>query len=393
MASFFLRWLQPMHPRDVHEPHRVATSLELLFDLIFVVAIASAGQQLHHAIVENHLFDSLALYFMVFFALWWAWMNFTWFTSAYDNDDTLYRVMTMFQMIGALIIAAGIPDAFQHRDFDVIIIGYVVMRTILILQWLRAAQSDPSRQGTIYRYAIGVGFIQVGWIFFHFSPIDFSTYIFVLLVLAELAVPFFAEKYGKTPWHPHHIAERYSLLTIIVLGESIVASFNAISDAFKHHAIQTELIFLTIGGVVSMFTMWWMYFDRQIAGRLNSHQRTFIWGYGHFFIFISIASFGAALAAAVNVITVHAEISHYDASMIIAVTLVMYSVSLWLLHDLHFLTGLGKWFYPFTAMIILAIPLFIANVGYCVFVMSLVYGLRLVVSKWLFKSDSVELAH
>ena len=169
MASFFLRWLQPMHPRDVHEPHRVATSLELLFDLIFVVAIASAGQQLHHAIVENHLFDSLALYFMVFFALWWAWMNFTWFASAYDNDDTLYRVMTMFQMIGALIIAAGIPDAFQHRDFDVIIIGYVVMRTILILQWLRAAQSDPSRQGTIYRYAIGVGFIQVGWIFFHFN--------------------------------------------------------------------------------------------------------------------------------------------------------------------------------------------------------------------------------
>jgi len=47
-----------MQPRDVTEQHRVATSLELLFDLIFVVASASAGQQLHHAIIENHLMQA-----------------------------------------------------------------------------------------------------------------------------------------------------------------------------------------------------------------------------------------------------------------------------------------------------------------------------------------------
>lgn len=114
MRSVLLRGLRPMQARNVQESHRVATPLELLFDLIFVVAIASAGQQLHHAIVENHLLHILPLYFMVFFALWWAWMNFTWFASAYDNDDSLYRIMTMIQMIGALVIAAGIPSAFEQ---------------------------------------------------------------------------------------------------------------------------------------------------------------------------------------------------------------------------------------------------------------------------------------
>ena len=79
--SLFVKygWLKPLAPRNPHEPHRAATSLELLFDLIFVVAIATAGQQLHHSIIENHLSHGLTLYFMVFFALWWAWMNFSWF--------------------------------------------------------------------------------------------------------------------------------------------------------------------------------------------------------------------------------------------------------------------------------------------------------------------------
>ncbi len=46
-------------------------------------------------------------YLMVFFAVWWAWMNFTWFASAFDTDDWLYRVLTIVQMAGVLVLAAG----------------------------------------------------------------------------------------------------------------------------------------------------------------------------------------------------------------------------------------------------------------------------------------------
>lgn len=69
MSFHFLDCFKPMHPRDPQEHHRVATSLELLFDLIFVVAIAAAGQQFHHAMIENHLLHHLPLYFMVFFCV------------------------------------------------------------------------------------------------------------------------------------------------------------------------------------------------------------------------------------------------------------------------------------------------------------------------------------
>ncbi|MEV6037854.1 low temperature requirement protein A [Nonomuraea sp. NPDC052116] len=60
-------------------------------------------------------------YAMVFFAIWWAWMNVTWFASAYDTDDASYRLLTFVQMAGVLLLPAGIPRAFQDRGFERVI--------------------------------------------------------------------------------------------------------------------------------------------------------------------------------------------------------------------------------------------------------------------------------
>ena len=86
-------WRRPLTGRDATEPHRAATPLELLFDLSFVVAVAAAAAELHHGIAEDHVGVSVLRYLMVFFAIWWAWMNFTWFASAYDTDDVPYRLL------------------------------------------------------------------------------------------------------------------------------------------------------------------------------------------------------------------------------------------------------------------------------------------------------------
>ena len=98
-----------MVSRRTDEEHRVATVLELFFDLCFVVAVAQAAAGLHHAISEDHIADGVVSYLLVFFAVWWAWMNFTWFASAYDTDDIAYRLTTLVQIAGALVFAAGVP--------------------------------------------------------------------------------------------------------------------------------------------------------------------------------------------------------------------------------------------------------------------------------------------
>src|SRR5690242_4679178 len=83
-----------MTARDRDEEHRASTPLELFFDLCFVVAVAQAGGRLVHAIADGHAAHGVAGYLMVFFAIWWAWMNFSWFASAYDTDDVPYRITT-----------------------------------------------------------------------------------------------------------------------------------------------------------------------------------------------------------------------------------------------------------------------------------------------------------
>lgn len=368
-------------PRNPEEAHRAATPLELLFDLIFVVAIATAGQQLHHAMIEGHLWHALPTYCMVFFALWWAWMNFTWFASAYDNDDTLYRCLTFVQIAGSLVMAAGIPAVFQQHNFDVIIIGYVIMRLALVTQWIRVAKHDPERKVTAYRYAIGIVLVQLGWLIGNFSSIHMTTWLFLILVFFELAVPFYAEKHATTPWHPHHIVERYGLLTIIVLGESIIGSFAATQEAFSNRVINYQEVFLIIGGLLMMFAMWWVYFDRSDHHHQRRGVQPFLWGYGHFFIFISIAVLGAALAAAVDVSTQHAHISSQMMGLIIATSLAVYSTYIWLFYEAFYLSGWRRWVYPITVLILFSIPFLFADIGYIVFAMAVIYILRLMISK------------
>ena len=116
-------WLRRMSGRDPGETHRASTPLELLFDLTFVVAVAEAATQLEHALAAGHAVHALAGYAVVFFGLWWAWVNFTWFASAYDTDDVAYRLLTLVQMAGVLVFAAGIPAAFQHFDYATVVAG------------------------------------------------------------------------------------------------------------------------------------------------------------------------------------------------------------------------------------------------------------------------------
>src|ERR1700712_3049680 len=155
--------LRRMVPRRVDEEHRVSTPLELLFDLTFVVAVAQIAQELAHGIAGGHPGHVLPAYLMVFFAIWWAWMNFTWFASAYDTDDVPYRLLTLVQMAGVLVLAAGVPPAFEREDFAAVTIGYVIMRVAMLAQWSRAAASDPGRRKTALRYVGGIALVQVGW--------------------------------------------------------------------------------------------------------------------------------------------------------------------------------------------------------------------------------------
>ncbi|MGS2616719.1 low temperature requirement protein A [Micromonospora sp. LZ34] len=346
-------WYRPMTARERGEKHRAATPLELFFDLCFVVAVAQAATNLHHDVAENHLGHAVRSYLMVFFAIWWAWMNFTWFASAYDTDDDVYRITTLVQIAGALILAAGVPRAFTEGDFVTITYGYVVMRLALVTQWLRAAAGDPGHRAADVRYAVGVTLVQLGWLIRLLLPDDWRLWTFLVLALADLLVPAVAERPGMTTWHPRHIGERYGLFTLIVLGEVVLATSVAIQTGVD--AGEQGLRPLAAAGTVIVFALWWLYFDREVEVPVRL-PASLVWGYGHYLVFASVAAVGAGLWVAVDH---HRHLTHVSDLVVghaLAVPTAVYLLTVWTLRVLHRHRGVVVAAFPVTALLVLATP-------------------------------------
>jgi len=319
-----------MSARPIDEPHRGSSQLELLFDLVFVVAVAAATAELAHGIADGHGFAALTGFLQVFFAIWWAWMNFTWFASSYDTDDVAYRLLTMVQMTGVLVLAAGVPAA-AGGDYRAVTVGYLIMRLGLVAQWLRVAVEDVSSRRTALRYAAGISVLQVGWVGCFVLVGAPAT--FVVLAVLELAVPRWAERARPTNWHPHHIAERYGLFTIILLGESVLAAITGVRGALEESEISWSFITIAVSGLVLLFAIWWLYFLEPAGDGLNDRRhRSYLWGYGHYGIFAALAALGASLEVAVEHTGHDLAASPLAISYAVAISVSVFLVLLWLVH-------------------------------------------------------------
>jgi low temperature requirement protein LtrA len=301
-----------MSGRDPHEPHRAATPLELLFDLTFVIAFGVAASQFAHMLATSHTEAGLAGFSFATFAVSWAWINFSWFASAYDTDDWVYRLTTMLQMVGVLVLTLGIPQVFSSiadgRTVNnrALVAGYVVMRIAMVIQWLRAAKQDPERRSACLTYAAAITVAQVGWIAVAIAnnSVGVSFLLFAVLIAIELTGPLLAEKrMVGTPWHAHHIVERNSLLTIIALGESVVGTVASLSAVVAGQGWTTDAVLVAVAGTGLTFGMWWVYFVVPAADLLHAHrERSFGYGYLHIVLFGSIVATGAGLHAAADFI-------------------------------------------------------------------------------------------
>ena len=320
-----------MSGRDPHQSHRVASPLELFFDLVFVVAVSQAGQALHHGVADGHAASATLSYLMVFFAIWWAWMNFTWFASAFDTDDWLYRVTTIAQMAGVLVLAAGVHDAMTNGDWATVTWGYVIMRLALVTQWVRLAVSDAGNRAVAVRYVVGITSVQLLWAGRLFFDGTTQFWTFWPLMVIELLVPVWAERVRRTPWHPDHIAERFSLFTLILLGESLLASANSIIGARNGEARVDGLIGLAIAGIVTAAALWWVYFSRAQGERLTQNSRGFAFGYAHFLIFAAIGAVSAGIEVELDLLSGHAEqLSPATASLAFTIPVAIYMVMAWM---------------------------------------------------------------
>jgi low temperature requirement protein LtrA len=374
-----------MRGRDPLERHRAATPLELLFDLAFVVAFGQAADQLAHAIAADHIAVGLTGFAFIMAAACWAWINFSWFASAYDTDDWFYRITTMVQMAGVVVFALGIPAVFHsieegvHVDNAVVVAGYVVMRVAFIAQWVRVAVQDPARRAAALTFIRWLGLAQAGWVLMVIidPPMAWFIPLATALFALEMTAPVRAERAAKTPWHAGHIAERYGLLAIIALGEGVIGTVAAVATVIEHQDWSLEAILIVTAGLGLTFGLWWIYFmmpSGLVLARFR--ERGFGWGYFHIVLYAAIAGMGAGLHVAAYVVEGESEVGVPGAITAVAVPVLVFVLALfglysWLLRELdRFHVGL---FAGCVAMLALAIALAWAGapLGLCLIVVTL----------------------
>ncbi|MCV2489156.1 low temperature requirement protein A [Geodermatophilus sp. YIM 151500] len=359
MALFQAHRRARMGGRDPHEAHRAATPLELFFDLVFVVAFGTAANELAHYLAEGHIASGLLGFAFATFAVAWAWINFTWFASAFDTDDWIFRLTTMVQMLGVLILALGLPPMFasidegEFVDNGVMVAGYVVMRGAMVFQWLRAARQDPVRRRACLTYATAISIAQVGWIALLIARTSILvTFLWAAaLVLAELAGPVLAEtRKGGTPWHAHHIAERHGLLVIVTLGEGLLGTTIALSAIVgpEGPGWSADVVVLGLAGTALAFGMWWIYFILPCGELLHRFRsRSFGWGYGHIVVFGAAVAVGAGMHAAAYHLEHHSVLDVAGTVLTVALPVAVYVLSIYVLF-----TQLTRVFDPFHLLLL-----------------------------------------
>lgn len=331
-----------MGGRDPDEAHRVATPLEQLFDLTFATCFSLAASQLADALAAGRYTAALLGFGFASFAICWAWINFSWFSSAYDTDDWMFRIATLVQMIGVLVLATGLPPMFAslergHRlNNSFMVLGYVIMRVPLVFQWLRAAKQDAGRRRACLTYAITIAVAQVGWVALIADNLSAGAAIILggVLALVEFTGPVLAErKKGGTPWHAHHIAERHSLFAIIALGEGVVGTVAALSAVVAQQGWTVDALLVGLAGTGLIFGMWWVYFLLPSAQILHERRdRAFVWGYGQMLVVACIVATGAGLHAAAYVIEHRSRIGPLATMLSVAIPVALFLGSTYALY-------------------------------------------------------------
>jgi low temperature requirement protein LtrA len=227
------------------------TPLELFFDLVFVFGLT----QVTSLMSDDPTWPGLGRGLLVLAAIWWAWTGYAWLTNTLEPEASAVRAAMVAAMAALLVVALAVPGAFGE-DAVLFAVAYLVVRLLFLLLYAIAGKHDPELLGAVARIAPAGLLAPAILIVAGFLGGDIR----IVLWIAALTVDYGGALIGRgTGWRvsPAHFAERYGLIVIIALGESIVAIGVGATGAMLTVGVVTAATL----AIVSLAALWWAYFD------------------------------------------------------------------------------------------------------------------------------------
>jgi len=227
------------------------TPLELFFDLVFVFSITRVTALMAHDLSWASIGQGL----LVLAALWWGWAAYAWLTNHVAGDSESARVVVFTAMAAMVLVALAVPGAFGDHAL-LFALAYLVMRLAhLGLYWV-ASRDEPDVHVAVARLlptGIGGPLILVAAAF---TDGSLQAMLWVLALAVDYGGPLVTGVAGYRV-HPAHFAERFSLIVIIALGESIVAIGVGAGD----EELTAQIGLAAVLALAASAALWWAYFD------------------------------------------------------------------------------------------------------------------------------------
>src|ERR687893_296037 len=231
---------------------RRVTPLELFFDLVFVFALTQVTGFLADHLTWIGMLQGAALLVV----LWWAWGAYSWLTNAVPAEEVIpARLVILTAMAAMLVASLAVPDAFGEHG---VLFGsaYFVVRLLhVVLSVLATGNTPETRQAFLL---LAPGFLAAPALLVVAGLLDgFAQGAFWAAALAiDLGVSFVRGVSGFRV-HAGHFVERYGLIVIIALGESIVA----VGVGASGLELGAGVVVAAVLGVALAAALWWAYFD------------------------------------------------------------------------------------------------------------------------------------
>jgi low temperature requirement protein LtrA len=290
-------WQKPYLRRDEEfERHRAVTWLELFFDLVFVVVIS----RLAHNLASDMTVAGVLTFAFMFIPVWWAWNAATYYIERFESEGVEHRLITLLNIIPI----AGMAIFSAHgllENYVGFALSFWLARVINMVQWARAGLHVPLFRPVSHRFLLSFfGLVSPLIALSLLMEPPGRLVVWGIALVVDIVTPFFTLKRQAVlpPLSTSKLPERFGLMTIIVLGESLVGVINGLSD-LGHLSLMSVIpgilgIFVTIG-------MWWVYFDF-IARRAAkpSIYTAALWVYLHLPLLICITMTGVGIFAAIK---------------------------------------------------------------------------------------------
>jgi low temperature requirement protein LtrA len=234
-----------------------ATLLELLFDVVFVAALALTSM----LIGERDSWAGVWPVVLMLMAVWWTWSVTSTTTDFYDPEQRPIQAILMVTMLGAVVTAAGFASETHALIFAAAYVTPHVVRGLVLVSVLHKHRHQAERRAARFLFwflVSGVFWIVGGllpdarrWTLWAVAlAIDY------LAAAARYPTPWLGrvpvEQYEKTT---EHLGERYQQFVILALGDIILVPTLAISAAdFTRPRLAAFL-----AAFVTMVLLWQIY--------------------------------------------------------------------------------------------------------------------------------------